>query len=99
MPFLEEKEWVQVAPLLGAALQEIKDYREQHDCDLHTARLNVKPAAMAVFELLTGMGGVHYEIIHHHRLSDWGSECGDCGYLLRSPKANSCVNCGSNKSV
>ena len=40
MPFLEESEWNQVSPLLEGAIQAIKDYREEHDCDLATAKDN-----------------------------------------------------------
>lgn len=94
MPFLEEDEWQQVSPLLGNAAQEIKDYREKHNCDLATARLNVKPEAMQKFEELTSMPGVHFEIIFHHRLIDWGPECTNCGHLFRTPKASFCANCG-----
>lgn len=97
MPFLEENEWKQVQPLLGGAMQEIKDYRAKHDCDLYTARMNVKPEAMKAFERLTGMPGIHFEIIHHHRLKDWGPECETCGHLLRSPRAKVCANCGKHK--
>ena len=94
MPFLEESEWQQVSPFLGDAAQEIKDYREKNGCDLKTARLNVKPEAMKRFEEITGMPGIHFEIIFHHRLKDWGPECCKCGHLFRTPKASYCVNCG-----
>lgn len=94
MPFLEEGEWHQVSPLLGDAVKDIKEYREKHNCDLTTARLKVKPEAMQKFEELTGMPGVHFEIILHHRLLDWGDECEKCSRLFRTPKATFCANCG-----
>ncbi|MGX5172436.1 hypothetical protein ACUR5C_07920 [Aliikangiella sp. IMCC44653] len=95
MPFLEETEWNEVSPLLGDAMQAIKDYREKHQCDLETARVNCKPEAMEKFEELTGMPGVHFETIYHHRLSEWGIECNQCNELLRTPRAKMCVNCGA----
>ena len=94
MPFLDEDEWLQVAPLLKDAANEKKKYREKHNCDLATARKNVKPKAIKKFEELTGMPGVHFEIIYHHRLADWGPECKKCGHLFRTPKASYCANCG-----
>ena len=49
------------------------------------------------FEELTGLSGIHFHIIQHHRLKDWGEECPDCGHLLRTPKAKFCANCGRRK--
>ena len=94
MPFLDEIEWQQISPLLINAAAEIKEYRAKHNCDLATARKKVKPEAMKKFEELTGMPGIHFEIIYHHRLSDWGPECKHCGHLCRTPKASFCANCG-----
>ena len=97
MPFLEEHEWEQIQPLLTGAIQAIKDYRQNHGCDIAEARRNVKPEAMLKFEELTGKSGVHYDVIYHHRLKNWGEECPTCGYLLRTPEAKMCVNCGWRK--
>lgn len=94
MPFLEENEWLLISPLLGDAIQAIKKYRTEHNCDLKTARMNCKPEAMAMFEKITGMPNIHFETIYHHRLKDWGSECKNCGKLLRTSKAKICANCG-----
>jgi len=94
MPFLNENEWQQISPLLEGAAKAIKNYRKQHGCDLQTARNNCKPEAMLKFEELTGVPGVHFDTIYHHRLKDWGRECPACGYLLRTPRASLCANCG-----
>jgi len=94
MPFLDEIEWQQISPLLIDAAAEIIEYRVKYNCDLFTARKNVKPEAMNKFEELTGIPGIHFEIIYHHRLSDWGPECEHCGHLLRTPNASFCANCG-----
>ncbi len=98
MPFLDENEWRQIQPYLGNAAQEIKEYRSKHGCDLETARLNIKTEATQKFQELTGMPGVHFEAIYHHRLSDWGAECNSCGSLFRTPKASFCANCGKTKN-
>lgn len=97
MPYLEESEWEVIAPYLKDAMLEIKRYREKNKCDLLTARLNCQPEAMKKFKELTGKDGVHFDVIHHHRLADWGDECPKCNYLLRTVNAKLCVNCGWKK--
>ena len=99
MPFLNEEEWAAVSPLLGNAIGEIKEYRRLHRVDLKTAIANVKPAATEMFRKLTGMPNVHFDVIYHHRLSDWGPECSECKFLLRTNKASHCVNCGADRST
>ena len=99
MPFLDEKEWSQVSPLLTDAMKAVKEYRAENNCDLLTARINCKPEAMQKFEDLTGKAGIHFEIIYHHRLKDWGEECPSCNHLLRTNKAKFCANCGWVKST
>ncbi len=94
MPFLEENEWEQVSPLLEGAKKAIQEYREENNCSLQTAREFCKPEAMLKFEELTGKPNVHFEIICHHRLKNWGQECPECGHLLRTPKAKYCAKCG-----
>jgi len=94
MPFLDENEWAEISPLLQGSIESIKNYRSEHNCDLKTAKENDKSEAMLKFEELTGMKGIHSEIIYHHRLSDWGQECPKCQHLLRTSKAKYCANCG-----
>jgi hypothetical protein len=96
MPFLDEEEGQQVSQLLTNAKSDIINYRAKHKCDLATARRNVKPEALKKIEELTGMPGIHVDIIFHHRLTDWGPECKKCHHLLRTPKASFCVNCGES---
>ena len=97
MPFLEEDEWKQVGPLLSDARRAIKEFREEQNCDLQEALRKCRPKATLKFEELTGLSGIHFHIIQHHRLKDWGEECPDCGHLLRTPKAKFCANCGRRK--
>ena len=94
MPFLEENEWLEISPLLEKAKKTLINYRKKHDCDLKTARKECKPEVTQVFENITGISNVHFDIICHHRLKDWGQECPDCGYLLRTTKAKYCAKCG-----
>src|SRR5690242_3257490 len=93
MPFLSESEWSRIEPHLMQGLTDIKLYRERTGADIQTARNLVKSEAMSLFEEITGVSGIHSDVIHHHRLSMWGPECARCGWLLRSPNASQCVHC------
>ena len=94
MPFLDEQEWQQIEPLIPLAKQELINYRKNNHCDLKTARENCHPQVTQVFEVITGLSGIHFDIIKHHRLSEWGEECPKCKHLLRTSKASFCANCG-----
>lgn len=98
MPFLDEHEWKKISPHLEGAVAAIKNYRTTHQCDLKTAKLNCKPEATRIFKEITGMPDIHFEVIYHHRLKDWGPECKSCAQLLRTPKASYCANCGTERS-
>lgn len=93
LPFLDEKEWIQIEPLIEDAIKEIQEYRMQAGCNLSTAQQNVVPLVTKKFEELTGVSNMCYEAICHHRLSKWGDECKKCGHLLRTPKAKFCTSC------
>lgn len=93
MPFLDEKEWKKVSPLLRPSMQELRDYLTQHRCSLDVARKAVKTQVGIKFEQITGMSGIHFETIYHHRRSAWGPVCRHCGLLLRTSKAKLCAQC------
>lgn len=99
MPFLDELEWVLIEPTMQHGKQPILEYREKHGCDLKTARENVRTKPMEAFLEITGVDNIHWDVIHHHRLKDWGEECSDCGHLFRTPTANFCVSCGKRAAV
>jgi hypothetical protein len=94
MPFLNEREWKQISPLLESATKTIKDHRHKHVHDLHMAHEHCMAVARARFEELTGMAGVSFWTILHHRLRDWGKACPSCGHLLRTPETGFCAHCG-----
>jgi len=94
MPFLDESEWQKVEPFLVGGMLAIKRYRSESGCDIKTARDHCQPEVMKVFEDITGIPGVHADVIYHHRLKDWGPECSACGNLLRTNKAKFCAECG-----
>lgn len=93
MPFLEEDEWKQL-PTTHETMEEIKQYRLDQKCDLVTARQFAETQQMKIFQELTGKSWVHFDVISHHRLSDWGPECTHCGQLLKSQHAPFCTECG-----
>lgn len=94
VPMLEEHEWEIIAPLLTNQIESIKAYRIENGTDLKTAvQAAFKPATDKYFEL-TGFMESNYAAIYHHRLSNFGSECTQCGHLFRTPKASFCANCG-----
>lgn len=94
LPFLNEKEWGDLQPVYKAAFGSIMD---KYDDAIWKDRLKQQKFAENRFKELTGMGGVAFAAIKHHRLQDWGSECPGCGELLRTPKSNFCANCGKRK--
>ncbi len=98
MPFLDEAEWSDIDPLLEADKQAIVLYRKENNASIMEARKMVRGPANLKFEEITGFKGVHFDIIHHHRLSKWGDECPQCHHLLRTPMAKLCANCGREKS-
>ena len=93
MPFLEEEEWEKL-PTTHETMEEILQYRKEQNCDLMTARQFAETHQMKIFEEITGKAWVHFDVISHHRLSDWGPECAHCGNLLRSPRDAFCAVCG-----
>ncbi len=103
MPFLEEMEWKQVSPLLEGAIKTVKDSRHKPIGDLHAAHENCMAVATTKFEELTGVPGVSFWTIFHHRLKDWGKECPSCGCLLMTPRTRLCAHCGwgpgENKAI
>ena len=94
MPFLNEEEWALIKPTMKHGKRPIVEYREAHNCDLKTAREMVRTKPMDIFYSITGIDRLHWDVISHHRLSDWGDECTNCGYLLRTRTAKMCANCG-----
>ena len=94
MPFLDEVEWETISPLIRGSMLDVKKYREEHQCDLATAKKNFRSEATVQFEKLTDYPDVYVSTITHHRLKDMGPECVACGHLFRINKAKFCANCG-----
>lgn len=91
---LTEDEWREVAPLLKLDIERIKGSREQQGGLRGSMDVLQFEACEKYFEI-TGFRETNPNAIWHHRLSDYGSECPDCGHLLRTPRASFCANCGA----
>ncbi len=99
IPMLTDDEWQIIAPLLHLDIQRIKDYREEKKIGLREAMDKLRFEACEKYFEITGFRETNPNTIWHHRLSDYGPECSDCGHLLRTSDASYCVNCGAKPSA
>jgi hypothetical protein len=84
---LDEKEWAELQAVLypGGERSGWPPFRER------AAR------ASSLYETLTGLHGVHYNTVSHHRASHYGPPCrGPCGKPLRTPRAALCAARGAD---
>lgn len=95
IPMLTDGEWDKVSPYLASGIEQIKRYREEHQCSLAEAtEKGFGQAALATYESITGSKETNPNALFHHRLSLYGPACRACGKPLRTPMAGSCVMCG-----
>jgi hypothetical protein len=97
VPMLDEAEWALVAPLLSMAIQDVKDYRDQHGVSLVEARNKaLGVSALAKYHAITGFVETNVNVLWHHRASLYGKPCSACGRPLRTPNAAFCAACGTS---
>lgn len=96
VPMLDDREWEEIAPDLGAAFREINEYRRTHGVSLDEAKEQVFGSGVLrrYFEM-TGFRETNVNAIGHHRFSLFGLPCSSCGKPLRTPQARSCAACGA----
>jgi hypothetical protein len=95
---LDENEWSRIEPLLTKNLVDRKLYRQIHQASITESINSVSSIeALNMYLEITGTPTTNINDIWHHRLSLFGDPCQTCGHPLRTPQANFCVNCGSNK--
>ena len=100
LPMLTEEEWTRVAPHLDDAIEQIKRYREQHQCSLAEARQKgFAQDALALYAQITGFKETNADALYHHRLSMYGPPCLACGKPLRTPHAKCCAACGAERTL
>lgn len=85
LPFLDEVEYEIISSMIGIPAT-VETQTPEWEL------LNQIP--LDIFESITGYKLICRFEIHHHRRSLLGRECSGCGYLLRTPKASLCANCG-----
>ena len=83
IPMLDDKEGRYVLELMGLD--------ERRTRDIESAKLFV---LQRYFEV-TGFQETNANAIWHHRLSQYGPPCQNCGKLLRTPRAKMCAACGT----
>ena len=93
-PFLDEAEWKSLEPYAISSVHAIKDFRAKHGVSLAEAKAAVEVSIVEEFEKLTGFRLPSWACFYHHRLSQYGKECDECGQLFRTPRAKHCVYCG-----
>lgn len=96
---LEEAEWERMAPALSDQITMIKRIRQEHGCDVGTAKRMAGEAACNLYSEMTGYRETNLNAIWHHRLALYGPECPQCGHLIRTPKARFCANCGLKRAA
>jgi hypothetical protein len=96
IPMLEEHEWKEVSASLANAIQQIKDYRTEHNVSLAEAReFGYGRTALDRYFEITGFRETNADALWHHRVSLFGPPCTACKTLLRTPFANYCAECGA----
>lgn len=95
IPMLDEDEWAKLAPLLDAAIENIKRYRLRHEAALGDVPIpEMYWAASEMYSKLTGVDVISPDALWRHRLSLYGPPCVACGKPLRTPQAKLCAACG-----
>jgi hypothetical protein len=99
MPLLDEDEGKEIHPLLSAGIRELKEYRKQtHESLTEALGNNQGLPVLLKYKELTGYAETNINAIWHHRRSDFGPECPNCGKLFRTPRAKFCAECGYKHS-
>ena len=102
LPMLTEDEWAVMQPVLIQSLEETARYRRESGSALREALDTLSKGekrlpALALFEKMTGMNETNLNASWHHRAGMYGPDCTKCGKPLRTPKANWCAYCGTER--
>jgi len=95
IPMLEEHEWEDVLPRLMDGIQRIKDFRQKHSVSFAEVKDQIYGGgALERYFQITGFRETNINALWHHRASQFGSPCRNCGKPLRTPRAKLCAECG-----
>ncbi len=87
VPMLDDDEFKKAFELMGSA------FRKELGISLSERH---KPL-LDYYNNLTGFGETNPNAIMHHRISDYGPPCENCGKPYRTPKASFCAVCGHKR--
>jgi hypothetical protein len=95
VPMLDEAEYAEAHSIYGKCMNSVKAYRQQNNVKLDDSPIDelFKPVC-DWYQEKTGVN-CHHNSIMHHRISEYGEPCKDCGKPLRTPKAKFCAECGA----
>ena len=100
IPMLTESEWEKLELHLTSAIEEVQQYRQEHNCSLAEAKeRGFGRNALRVYRELTGFEETNFNSLFHHRLSIYGPPCASCGKPLRTPRASFCAACGTKRTI
>jgi hypothetical protein len=93
VPMLEEHEWESIQELANP-IEAIKKYRKKENASLVASKQAVEDIICKRYEEMTGFRETNFLAVMHHRLSDYGPICENCGKPFRTPRAKFCAACG-----
>ncbi len=97
---LTEEEWAVVSPHLDNAVEQIKRYRQEHECSLAEAnQRGFGQRALDLYEHITGVKETNANALFHHRLSMYGPPCRSCGKPLCTPQWRDCAICSAPRAA
>lgn len=95
IPMLDEDEWEQISPHFVGGFERAKRYHEMRDVSLTEAMQHGFGTALSMYFRFTGLRETNVNALWHHRLSQFGPPCHECGKPLRTPRAKLCTECGA----
>jgi hypothetical protein len=94
VPLLNEDEWELLSPIAEHIGEAMRSYRARTGGTIIEAQAFVAQRILEQFNRISGFNETNYLAVLHHRRALFGPQCSSCGFLLRTPKAKYCANCG-----
>ena len=96
---LDEDEWLVINDLYHKAFLATKEFRQIYNIPFENCSIDERfRPVREKYEEITGYKELNQNAIIHHRISDYGELCEDCGKPLRTSKASFCAACGKVKN-
>ena len=96
LPMLDEEEFAAVSAVMSQCMRAASAFRQEQSLPSEGLKVadRFKPA-LDLYQEITGFAETNANAIWHHRISDYGPDCGACGRPLRTPQAKRCLDCGA----